>query len=115
MFKLCKKYATPSPNFLNPIEPYIQLKKDNEDYNEIGGVPAAVSDTIKKALMKNIFGDEETKDKIISIRIYEKKFDENNPAWWMEQRDAMIFRTKDDYKDMYDRKELESNGKVVDY
>lgn len=67
--------------YMNPIEPYLQVKKDNIEYN--GNTGDIIDNTmINNKLYEIIFGDSNTKDKIVSMRIYDKTFDKNNITWW---------------------------------
>ena len=100
---------------INPIEPYIQIKKDGEYFDdEINDV--ALNVKLNKEVTKAIFGTENINDKIVSIRIYEQKFDESNPNWWTKQRDNMNkIESNDVYNEKYKDNEYNNDGKIVDY
>ena len=107
---------------MNPIEPYIQIKKDGHYHDEKieeeinGNEKTHINTDINKAVARAVFDTTGVNDKIISIRIYNKKFDVNNPNWWKQQRDAMKKVTKDDYRiKSIIENEYKNNGIVVDY
>ena len=71
---------------------------------------------LNKEVTKAIFGTENINDKIVSIRIYEQKFDESNPNWWTKQRDNMNkIESNDVYNEKYKDNEYNNDGKIVDY
>ena len=55
-------------------------------------------------------------DKIVSMRLYDKQYDENNPNWWKNIRDSMQEMTEYNYN-IYRNNSLrcEHGGKVVKY
>ena len=110
-----KKNKKLNYSHINPIEPYIQIKKDGEYFDdEINDV--ALNVKLNKEVTKAIFGTENINDKIVSIRIYEQKFDESNPNWWTKQRDNMNkIESNDVYNEKYKDNEYNNDGKIVDY
>ena len=100
---------------MNPIEPYIQIKKDGHYHDD--KIPEVnVNTAINNAVARAVFDTTGVNDKIISMIIYKKKFDVNNPNWWKQQRDAMKRETKDDYRiKSIIENEYKNNGIVVDY
>ena len=104
---------------MNPIEPYLQIKKDGH-YHDAKIPEGNVNVALNNAVANAIFGTTnvtQIKDKIISIRIYEKTWDKSNPNWWTEKRDSM---KKVESKGEYKRKAVINNdynndAKVVDY
>ena len=54
-------------------------------------------------------------DKIVSMRLYDKKYDENNPNWWIRKRDMMDKKSEANYKALVESNEYNHGGKVVNY
>ena len=52
-------------------------------------------------------------DKIVSMRLYDKQYDENNPNWWKNIRNGMQEMTEKSYGDSYESKL--HKGKIVKY
>ena len=88
---------------MNPIEPYLRFTKNDTEYNG-NDIPDNVSSQINNKLTEFIFGSEDTKDKIVSMRLYNKKYDATNDAtktWWHRIRDGMAEMTEEEYKNNY--------------
>ena len=55
-------------------------------------------------------------DKIVSMRLYDKKYDENNPNWWINKTDIMMKMDEKDYnKYRNDRIQCKHSGIIVKY
>ena len=118
---------------INPMEVYLKFTKDGQHFNNefrtiddaiemenghpkiVNGEPKKVdiSAIINKELRKFLFGSEYPKDKIVSMRLYDKQYDENNPNWWKNIRNGMQETTEKSYGDRYESKL--HKGKVVKY
>ena len=101
---------------MNPLEPYIKVEYKNERYNEEKLLNSSISTEINNALQNYIIG----KDKIISMRLYDKKHDDTNnttKSWWKKLRDGMEEKTTKEYKENYiiDTEKCKHNGIIVKY
>ena len=99
---------------MNPLEPYIKVEYKNERYNEEELLNSFISTEINNALQNYIIG----KDKIISMRLYDKKHDDTNNTtknWWKKISSRMKRIAAYDYKTKIEKKEYSHNGIVVNY
>ena len=101
-------------SYMNPIEPYIQVKYNGIDFNdEISALP--ITGDMNEKITEYVFGRADTKDKIVSMRIYDKKFDESDPTWWKRIRDSMENRDIIQYKTTYKSSQYPHKGIIVKY
>lgn len=66
---------------------------------------------INNALKTFLFSN--PKDKIVSMRLYDKHYDESDSRWWSEKRDSLEIETLESYKDNYKIKPY--RGQIVNY
>ena len=111
-------FETPNSNgtltykYINPIEPYIKVTKSNSYYN--GKVADLnLTEDINDKVTEYVFGSADIQDKIVSIRLYDKKFDESDPTWWQRIRDGMPSEMVSRYRDKIETHEID--GIVVDF
>ena len=106
---------------MNPIEPYLRFGKgtesidDFEYYNEkISSLSKMynedIAGKINNEIKKFLFGPN---DKIVSMRIYDKQFNESEPNWWKDMRDRMTEKEVADFSKDVKAKIIE--GIVVNF
>ena len=101
-------------SLMNPIEPYIQVMYNDVNYNgEIADLAVAVD--MNDKITEYVFGNAKTEDKVVSMRIYDKKFDASDPTWWHRIRDGMTSESIVDYKDKIMLNNNGIDGIVVDF
>ena len=105
---------------MNPIEPYLRFGKGTErieDFEYYNGKISSlreiynedIAGKINNEIKKFLFGPN---DKIVSMRLYDKQFNESEPNWWRDMRERMQNYT-DNYNSL--RKSKPHNGIVVKY
>ena len=99
---------------MNPIEPYIKLSKGNEEYFNQKVEEGNYSSQMNTAIMNHILGN--TGDKIVSMRLFDKQYDEAEPNWWKDIQEMMTKMTERDYNIYRNNKlKCEHEGKIVKY
>ena len=83
---------------MNPIEPYLKLRYRKADgtYDYcnvplVGNASGEINNALKTFLFSN------PKDRVVSMRLYDKHYDENDSSWWRDKRDSLGIKTEIDY------------------
>ena len=73
----------------------------------VGNASGEINNALKTFLFSN------PKDRVVSMRLYDKHYDENDSSWWRDKRDSLGIETLENYKDNYKIKPY--RGQIVNY